>query len=952
MTTRQPRSNALGYLIAPGVQQAPGMDRAVAAVDPAACEQSIAERFEQQVSTHPTRLAVQTSRHALTYAALNQYANRVARALLHRSETPGERVGLLLGHDAPLIAAILGTLKAGKVYVPLDPSHPLTRSRVVVELAQATTILTDAAHASPAAGLAGEAVPVINVDDLGQSGPDENVDVRVAPDDLAYIVFTSGSTGEPKGVVQTQRNVLHFAFEHAASCRIGPDDRLSLLASVSYAAAGLNLYAALLNGATIYPFSPKERSVADLVAWLEREAITVYHSVPTVFRNFACTLSGTHNLPKLRVICLGGEPALKRDAELFQEHFAATGCVLVNGLASTETMVIRRYFVDAQTAINSPVVPAGYPVDGADVFLVDEDGQRLGPNEVGEIVVRSRYLALGYWRQPALTQRAFSSAGSGDAERLFRTGDLGRLLPDGCLEYLGRKDRQVKVRGHRVEPAEIELALLDLKGVEDAAVVPRPRPGGDSELVAYLVANGRPLPSAAELRRLLSRSLPEPLIPAAFVALDALPRTPNGKIDRAALIEPPATRSTEVAAGYVAPRNPLESRLAELWEAVLGVHPIGLTDDFFELGGHSLLASRLVTEIERVFGKHLAPASLFPDATLAHQARLLSDDQAPADGASISPLVPIRSTGSAPPFFCVHPLGGDVLCFARLAHYLGPDQPFYAFQDRGEPDQALPNQIPAMAARYVNALRSVQPEGPYFVGGFSFGGTVAFEIAQQLLASGQPVALLAILDHAPFTSGYRNVRFEPRVLASLLAQLLIERPRVFLDLDPQQRSRYLRQGVFFYLHKLARGLWSAGRPRRPSPAPAVAPVGLQDEFRQFVAARPDLRRFMEGQFEALAHLAPGEQARLRRVIEAEHHALTTYVPRPYPGRITLFRARAQPLLCSHDPSMGWRELASGGLEVRPVPGPHAYILKEPFVRGLARELAACLASSRARAARG
>ena len=885
-------------------------------------EQSLPARFEAVVDRSPNQLAVKSRCHEFTYSSLDRAANRVAWALLVHSNTLGERVALVLEQGAPLIAAILGTLKSGKIYVPLDPAHPLPRLRQILEDAAVACLVTDSANWPLACDLAGAGVHVLNVELLEGTVAENRPGIPIMPDHLASILYTSGSTGTPKGVIQNHRNLLFAARTHTNACLIGPNDRLSLLASCSYAAAALNLYGSLLNGATLLPFEVKTEGVSKLADWLESEHITLYHSVPTLFRNLARSLKGGERFPSLRVVCLGGEATLKEDVELYQRRFASD-CVILNGLAATETMVFRRYVVDKTTRLTTPVVPGGYAVEGLDVVLVDDNGSPVPDGAVGEIAVQGRYVALGYWRQPELTRQKFSQDELRTEVRRYRTGDLGRLTPDGCLEYHGRKDFQIKVRGHRVEASEIELALMEQPGVREAVVTGRQRPDGDTELVAYVAVDRQLAPHATQLRRALANRLAQPLIPTTFVLLDELPRTPSGKVDRLILPEWTAERAPRDHA-YVAPRNAVEQQLARLWEKLLDVRPIGVTDNFFELGGHSLLAVQVVAEMQRHYGTRLPSSCLFPDATIEHLARLINARDRRVDERPSS-LVEVQPRGSRPPFFCVHPLGGEVLCFARLAHHLGPDQPFYAFQDR--PEIATAPSIADTAAHYIDALRKVQPCGPYLLGGYSFGGTVAFEMAQQLQRSGEAIALLAILDHAPFTSGYSRVVWHPE-LARHLAVQLIERTVLFAKLEPAQRA--------FHIEKALRSTW-----RRLGRLVAVLPgLGTRRPTQRY-----DLGRFIEDQYQALALFPPEDQASLRRLISAEYQALVEYVPQPYSGRITLFRARAQPLFCSHDPNMRWGDLAQGGLEVHEVPGLHAYILKEPFVRVLAAALGSCLAAA-------
>jgi amino acid adenylation domain-containing protein len=571
-------------------------------------EQALPDRFEQQVRKYPDRLAVQGKRGALTYDALNRAANRVARSLLARRAGGQEPVGLLLEHGAPTIVAILGVLKAGQMYLPLDASYPPARITYMLEDSQTNLIVTDAKHLSLAKEWAQRERHVLNLDALEPGLSEQNLGLTIAPDALAYILYTSGSTGQPKGVVQNHRNVLHNIMKYTNGSHICADDRLSLLFSHSYSAAVTNTFGALLNGAALFPFDLREEGLAPLATWLIQEEITVYHSVATLFGHFLDTLTGTEAFPRLRLIELTGEPVAARDVERYKRHFAPP-CLLHNRMAATEMSIIRQFFLDHETPITGGLVPVGYAVADTEVLVLDEAGQEVGANQTGEIAIKSRYLAPGYWRQPELTRAAFVADPHGGDARLYCTGDVGYLLPDGCLIHLGRKDSRVKIRGYRIELGEVERALLECAALKEAVVVAREETPGDPRLVAYVVPGGQPAPMISEWRRLLQAKLPDYMVPAAFVFLESLPLTPNGKVDRQAL-PAPHRAGPELEGAFVAPRTPLEALIAEVWQDVLGVDRVGVYDNFFDLGGHSLLAMKVVARLEKKLGLRRHPREL------------------------------------------------------------------------------------------------------------------------------------------------------------------------------------------------------------------------------------------------------------------------------------------------------------------------------------------------------
>jgi amino acid adenylation domain-containing protein len=606
-------------------------------------EQSIPRRFDQQARKHPKKTAIKTRRHEWTYAELNAKANRVARTVLARcGEGPG-RIALLFEHGAPMVAGLLGVLKAGKTYVPLDASYPWERLAYMLRDAQAGAVLTNNVNLALATALTEGELELINTDDLGSidasesparaadagDASAEDIGLAVSPEDVAYILYTSGSTGQPKGVMQNHRNVLHFIRAYTNNLHIGADDRLTLLSSYTFDAAIMDIFGALLNGATLCPIDIKEEGLDALAEQLVEQQITVYHSTPTVYRHFIDALSGAEKeFPGLRLVVLGGEAVNHKDMELYKAHFPE-GCLFVNLLGASEASLALMHLVDRRTEIARHAVPAGHAVEDTEILLLDEAGREA--EVYGEIAIRSPYVALGYWRRPELNQEVFLPDPAGRERRIYRTGDVGRLLPDGSIEWRGRKDHQVKLRGYRIELGEIEATLNRHSGVREGAVVVREEELGEQRLVAYVVPDrqGRML-QTSELRSLLKEKLPEYMVPSAFVVLEELPLTPNGKVDRRALPAPDPF-SFRGDSTYVAPRTPVEEQLAGIWEQVLRLERVGVHDDFFELGGHSLLAVRVVTRLNRHFGVELPLRALFDAPTVAGLALAVTQMKAEAE---------------------------------------------------------------------------------------------------------------------------------------------------------------------------------------------------------------------------------------------------------------------------------------------------------------------------------
>jgi len=876
-----------------------------------AIEQSIGKRFEEQVRRYPGRLAVKSQGDAWSYAELNETADLIAHAIVAARGSAEEPVALVLHQGALLLAAILGALKAGKIYVPLDPAFPRARVSDMLADSQAPLIIVDEHTRALAAEAASGRATVLDVSGLEPGVPDEHPLPEIPPGTNAYIYYTSGSTGRPKGVLDTHRNVLHNVMRYTNSLRISPDDRLTLLQGPSFSGAVSSMFAALLNGAAVFPFDVAKEGADRIAGWLRREAITIYHSVPSLFRHVA---TSGESFPALRIIRLEGDRASARDIEIYQKkHFSAT-CTLVNGLGATECGIVRQYFVGPETPIPEGVVPIGYPVEDMEILLLDEPGHAVGAGQVGEIAVRSRYLVPGYWRQPELTAAAFAADPAGGL-RVYRTGDLGRMRPDGCLEHLGRKDSQVKIRGNRVEGAEVEAALLSIGTLKEAAVVTYQEGPGEPRLVAYVVPATEPAPTTTALRRHLAERLPDYMVPSTYIVLGALPLNANRKVDRRALPAPDGRRP-ELDEALVLPSTMLQLQLALIWQSVLGVEPVGIRDSFFDLGGHSLLAVQMMDQVERALDRKLPLSVLLAGATIEHLADAIQTEA----GEVHAPVVSVEPRGTQPPFFFLHGdyLSGGFYC-ANLARHLGPDQPFHVLPPCGIDGQAVPSSYEAMARRHLEALRSVQPEGPYRLGGLCNGGLVAFELARLLAAQGQRVDVLV-----PVAASASNARPAWRWLRRLLrsiaalggygpdrqAYLLMQASTVLTQLDgmtPRQRTAFA-----LTLPRKIRWLFGSELAQAP------APLGLER-----APDTPQARR-----------------ARLRNTylrLDAE------YVLRPYAGPVTLLWPAEDPV--EPDEAARWWRRVAPRVDVRVVPGTHVTCLTE-HVGAAAETLRHCLREPR------
>jgi amino acid adenylation domain-containing protein len=582
-------------------------------------ETSIPARFEKIVQRYPHRIAVKSKTEQLTYAELNLAANRIAQAILARCGESPEPIGLLFPKGVAFVTAMLANLKAGKICVPLDPALPPAQLSLMFQDLQARFLVTDQAGLALANSLAGHN-RCLNIDELGNYSNEKCSSLPLSPDTLAIIFYTSGSTGQPKGVTENHRNLLYHTMKDTNHFHICADDRLTFVAS-----SGRDVLRALLNGAVVHPIDIRQEGFAGLGRRLMEEKITIFNCVASAFRNFVGTLTSHERFPCLRLIKVTGETLHKSDFELYQKHFS-DNCIFVNRYGPNEAGHSSQYLMDKATVISSHIVPVGYTDKGKVIQLVDESGNPVSFGQPGEIVVTSRHLSPGYWRQPERTHAVFRVNSLNDQVRVYYTGDMGTMSSDGCLTYLGRKDFQVKIRGNKVEMAAIETALLNLETVREAAVIAVEDDAGDKRLVAYVVARNVPGPTANQLRTALAASLAEYMVPSTFVFLDKLPVIGIGKIDRRAL---PAAdkRRPKLDTPFVASRTPVEQQLTSIWAEVLGLDQIGIHDNFFDLGGHSLAAMRVVSQVIKQFQLEIPLQSLFHSPTVAEMAAVITEHQ-------------------------------------------------------------------------------------------------------------------------------------------------------------------------------------------------------------------------------------------------------------------------------------------------------------------------------------
>ncbi|MDH3600117.1 MAG: amino acid adenylation domain-containing protein [Candidatus Tectomicrobia bacterium] len=855
---------------------------------------------EGQVEVTPDAVAVVWGDQALTYRALNARANQVAHYLRSLGVGADVRVGLCLERSLEMVVGLLGILKAGGAYVPLDPQYPRERLAFMLQDAHAQVVLT---QASLLPELPLPSLPVICLDRDGAelaAWPRTNPAPVAGPEHLAYVIYTSGSTGQPKGVLTTHGNLLNFAWWHIRTYAVTAADRVTQVASVAFDAAAGEWWPHLAVGASVHLVEPDRMSDPPAFqAWLLTHQITLSF-VPTVVAEQLIGLEWPRELA-LRALLTGGD-------KLHQGPEATLPFTFVNNYGPTENTVASTCALVPSGETVSP--PIGRPIANVAVYVLDGYGEPVPVGVAGELCLGGASVARGYHQRPGLSAERFRPNPFG-AGRLYHTGDLGRYLPDGALEFLGRLDSQVQLRGFRIELGEIEAVLGQHPAVQEVAVVLREESSGPPHLVAYVVSREEGEADGAEWRRFLRDQLPEYMVPSLFVSLDALPLTPNGKVDRRALPAPDAS-SFSAATAYAAPRTATEATLATIWGEVLGREQVGIHDDFFALGGHSLLSIQMIARIQNAFGIRLPVRTIFEQATVAGLAGLVetlstSGETPDAEGSvaragNLPPSVLFvelhQGNSGKQPFFLLHPVGGSVLCYRHLAQHLGVEQPVYGIQARGLEGEGVPFvDLEEMAGHYVSLLQAVQSQGPYQLGGWSLGGLVALEMAQQLHHQGQEVSLLALIDSfAPIDSN---------------------------ELDEAELVAYF-----------ARDLGGVSGRAFSVTTDEFRPLSSEEQLQHLV-----VQARKQG---VLPPEVGAEYIRHRlQVFKANIQAVARYRPHPYAGRIIFFYNSAV-MQVHQDASLVWRSIATGDIITHEISGDHYSIVQSQM---LAEKLRVCLHDS-------
>lgn len=841
------------------------------------------------------KTAVITTNDAATYGQIFERSNQLANWLLEHNAGKGDIIGLMIDRSVEMVIAMIAVLKAGMAYLPVDPEYPSDRIDYILTNASAKMLLlSDKYLSDELSGYNPQVIEEAMTESLLL--PADAIDMDIAGTDLAYILYTSGSTGQPKGVQITHANLVNLLLSIREEPGITADDRLLAVSTISFDIAELEVYLPLIAGATVY-IAPAGtgRDGKKLLNLIREEQITIMQATPFSWK--IMLESGWKEHLELKAFC-GGEP-LAKDLAM---RIVPKCKELWNMYGPTETTI---YSTIKHISADDEVITIGRPIANTQIYIVNEDLELLPDGEAGEIVIGGDGVSPGYFNRPELTAEKFiDNKFDEDNGKVYRTGDLGKVLPDGELQHLGRIDRQVKIRGFRIETQEIEYQLRGTENIADAVVDVRPDATGNPALAAYIIPEKYPDDIRIEIqkwRAALRDKLPEYMVPQFFMMIEELPLTPNGKTDYKALPQPDHTAIALMP--YTPPRTDVEKKLVDIWERYLGIDKVGIFDDFFDLGGHSLIAVQIMNDIQLELHKTLPLASLFQHSTIEKLALLMR-----LNGKSITwdSLVPIKPTGSKTPLYIVHGAGMHVLLFNTLAVNLDPDQPVFGLQAKGlngidEPYYTIED----MAAHYVKEIVANNPKGPYALAGYSLGGLIAYEMARQMQKMGKHVTTLAMFD--------TNVEVEKPTPKTNLGRFWGQAKHVAVQ------AGYIVKLMTKYPLSTIKHKSRAVRRRLMSMYWRVKYGKSQNQ---------------QGFF-GYAHKID--------VINAD--AERNYVVKPANVHIDLFKAKKVMFYMDDFEYLGWKPYALNGITIHDIPGDHDSIFTPPNDRVFAQLLQQCLDSA-------
>jgi len=851
---------------------------------------------QQTIQRFGDKAFIVTKQGSLTYAEANQHANVIFEAVRGMKAETGLGVGLFMKDPLQIIPAMIGVLKSRNYFIPLDVSFPEATLHSMFENAGIKVILTVDQFADQIRSLVGKTLAIIILDELEfeREIPDPVVDYSL--DDIVQILFTSGSTGQPKGAIEDYRYLTRAAFIKIVTFGYELDERILHLSTFTYSAQHILVFTALLNGLTICYYSMQENGISGLPEWIRQQVITGYITTATVFRGLVSILNPDEKFPSVHTFQLSGEKRLHKDIEAIKKHFPNADRFVLS-FSATETQSVSSSIVQMNYIFGQKELPSGKPYDDLKVYIWDGDGKELPPGAEGEIVVYGDSLARGYINNPELTRERFIPDPDNSIWQYFKTGDLGKLLPDGQLVHLGRMDNMVKIKGVRIELDSIENHMRSYPGIVQVASRAIEDQKGNKRLASYFVSEkGIQIP-ISDLRKHLAERLPRNMLPHYLISLDALPLTGSGKVALSQLPLPEMVRPA-LSNDYAPAADELERKLVEIWEEQVGIDGIGVTDDFFEVGGDSLIGVLLFVRIEEVLGRNLPVSVLLSASTIRKQAELLRNEGTDQD---FSPVIPINTMGGNSPLFFIPGKGGYPTRIRHLAKKLDPQTPVYALQDLMSDQQGRAfRSIESVASFYLKEIQKIFLQGPYILVGESMGGKIAYEMAQQLLKEGKKVRLLVLLDTYNMENSAAGLGKRKREI-SYYGMLVKKHLTILIKSDRQGRLDYLR----FY--------WET--------------TGTMT------------RRIMERRSDRTKRT--GDSAlpeNVRRIETASRQAGAAYAVKPYPGRVILFKALRGPN--SKNPSNGWGQIELGELSIHTLDCYHGSILFEPAVSHLAAILQA------------
>lgn len=849
---------------------------------------SIRDLFEEQVLKTPDRTALESGKVSLAFRNLDQKANQIANYLKRLGAKPNRKIGICIERSADMAAGLLGIVKSGSAYVPLDSSLPLERLNYMLEDSGADILLTKEDLAGKFSDSKVKIVLIDRAADEIEKESSVNECENAKPEDLAYVIYTSGSTGKPKGVLMKQGALTNLINWQIHGQKFDRTLRTLQFTTLGFDVSFQEIFSTWCSGGTLVLLTDQERQ--DL-----RKVMEILHSkkierlfLPYIaLQQLAELYSGNKKQLQLKEVMTAGEQ-LQCTPEIVNFFKDLNDVTFTNHYGPSEAHVVTSYTLEKNPDEWITLTPIGKPIYNNQIYILDPMLNPVPVGVTGDLYIGGVGLVAGYQNNPGLTNEKFidNPFDKTLSQKIYKTGDIARYLPDGNIEFLGRSDNQIKIRGFRVEPGEIESVICEYKGIRNAVIVDKDFEHSDKRIIAYIVNEKPANTNADDLRKFLKGKLPDYMLPSDFVFIEKIPLTATGKVNLKELPEPQITRLNKTEK-YSEPKDALELQLVKIWEKVLGVKPIGVKDNFFDLGGHSLLALRVFGYIEKITKRKLAISTLFNSPTIEELAEILRDEGWTPPWKS---LVAVKPGGSKLPFFCVPPGAGTALHFQGLVKYIPDDQPFYVLESVGLDGKEKPHAVlEEMASFYVKEIQSLQPEGPYLLGGRCFGGRVVFEMAQQFAKLGQKVALLAIFDTwPPFTAPppYREP-FE-RDLKHFVTQTFV----------------HLKTGEFF---KVAWKYFS----------------------NEFMKMKWKVKNKMDTIFST-------EKDKLYREIMLIHfRAQDRYIAKSYPGKITLIEcATFKP-----EYREKWKKLAEGGFEAYVVPKTnHKTIVREPKLRYFAEKL--------------